>query len=74
MRSIFAGNFRSEETGRICFGSEIDPLYVDFAIRRWQARTACDAVHAVTGELFSDRAMRIATREKDGRNGQRRRG
>jgi DNA modification methylase len=47
----------AEETGRICFGTEIDPLYVDVAIRRWQARTARDAIHAVTGELFSDRAL-----------------
>jgi DNA modification methylase len=59
----------AEETGRICFGTEIDPLYVDVAIRRWQARTARDAVHAVTGELFSDRVLRMAAGEKDGRNG-----
>jgi DNA modification methylase len=59
----------AEETGRICFGTEIDPLYVDVAIRRWQASTARDAIHAVTGELFSDRAQQIAASEKDRRNG-----
>lgn len=42
----------AEETGRICFGVELDPLYVDAAIRRWQKRTGKDAVHAVSGETF----------------------
>src|SRR6202021_1089271 len=26
----------AEETGRICYGVELDPLYVDVAISRWQ--------------------------------------
>jgi DNA modification methylase len=26
----------AERTGRICRGVEIDPLYVDIAIRRWR--------------------------------------
>ncbi len=59
----------AEKTGRICFGTEIDPLYVDVAIRRWQVRTASDAVHAMTGELFSDRTQKIVASEKDRRNG-----
>lgn len=42
----------AEETGRVCVGVELDPLYVDAAIRRWQKRTGKDAVHAVTGETF----------------------
>jgi DNA modification methylase len=50
----------AEETGRICFGAELDPLYVDVAIRRWQNKTARDAVHAVTSELFNDRAQQLA--------------
>jgi DNA methylase len=29
----------AEETDRYCFGSELDPLYVDVAIRRWQIHT-----------------------------------
>jgi DNA modification methylase len=29
----------AERTGRICRGIEIDPLYVDIAIRRWQRMT-----------------------------------
>jgi hypothetical protein len=32
---------------------EIDPRYVDVAIRRWQAFTRRDAVHAETGTTFN---------------------
>jgi hypothetical protein len=53
----------AEETGRVCFGAELDPLYVDVAIRRWQTKCARDAIHLGTGELFNDRAARLA-REK----------
>jgi DNA modification methylase len=49
----------AEETGRVCLGTEIDPLYVDVAIRRWQNKTAGDAIHAVTGELFNERAGQL---------------
>ena len=45
----------AEETGRTCFGVEVDPLYVDIAIRRWQAKTGGSAVHAFTGERFDKR-------------------
>jgi hypothetical protein len=31
---------------------EIDPRYVDVAIRRWQAFTGRDALHAETGLTF----------------------
>lgn len=29
----------AERVGRICYGIEIDPLYVDVVIRRWQKHT-----------------------------------
>src|SRR5205085_2576471 len=50
----------AEETGRIAYGVEIDPLYVDVAVRRWQEATKADAVHIETGEVFEDRAVRLA--------------
>ena len=34
----------AQETGRICCGVELDPLYVDVTIRRWQNATGRDAV------------------------------
>jgi DNA modification methylase len=44
----------AERVGRVCFGIEIDLLYVDVAIRRWQRHTGDRAVHAVTGKPFDD--------------------
>jgi len=44
----------SERTGRICYGIEIDPIYVDTAIRRWQKFTGLSARHGVSGQSFAD--------------------
>jgi DNA modification methylase len=44
----------AERTGRICHGIELDPLYVDTAIRRWQRHAGDHAIHAVTGRRFDD--------------------
>jgi DNA modification methylase len=49
----------AEETGRVAFGLEIDPLYVDVAVRRWQQATHRDAVHIESGEVFEARAERL---------------
>ena len=46
----------AERTGRRCFGTELDPAYVDTAIRRWQKLTGDSARHAVTGRSFDDLA------------------
>jgi DNA modification methylase len=45
----------AERSGRRCYGLELDPLYVDTIIRRWQRQTKLDAVHAETGETFNSR-------------------
>jgi DNA modification methylase len=42
----------AERVGRRCFGIEIDPIYVDTIIRRWQAFSGEIARHAKTGEAF----------------------
>jgi DNA modification methylase len=47
----------AERVGRVCYGMEIDPLYVDVAIRRWQRLTGDRAVHAVTNKNFDDLAI-----------------
>lgn len=44
----------AERVGRTLRGIEIDPLYVDVAIRRWQRQTGDDAVHASTGRTFDE--------------------
>ncbi len=51
----------AQETGRVCCGVELDPLYVDVAIRRWQNATGREAVLAGTGEPFSSVAQRLLT-------------
>jgi DNA modification methylase len=45
----------AERSGRRCYGLELDPLYVDTIIRRWQRQTKLDAVHIDTGDTFNSR-------------------
>lgn len=44
----------AEKVGRICYGMELDQLYVDTIIRRWQAWGGGRATHAVTGASFDE--------------------
>lgn len=44
----------AERVGRVCFGIEIDPVYIDVAIRRWQQHTGDRAIQAATGKSFDD--------------------
>jgi len=44
----------AERTGRICYGIELDPRYVDTAIRRWQRHSGQQAVHALSGKRFDE--------------------
>ena len=44
----------AERTGRRCFGLEIDPLYLDTILRRWQAYTGASARHAPSGRSFDE--------------------
>jgi hypothetical protein len=50
------GDIRPREAadpcGQVCFGIEIDPLFVDLAIRRWQAFTEEKAKRANDGVPF----------------------
>lgn len=46
----------AERTGRICHGMELDPLFVDVAIRRWQEWTGKAAIDAETGKAFDELA------------------
>jgi DNA modification methylase len=49
----------AERTGRLCYGIELDPIYVDTAIRRWQRYTSNHAVHLASGKRFDDIAKEI---------------
>jgi len=44
----------AERTGRIARVIEIDPLYVDVSVRRWERLTGVPARHAQTGLTFEE--------------------
>ena len=44
----------AERTGRVCYGLELDPAYVDTIIRRWQAFTGKSAMHVQSGRTFNE--------------------
>jgi DNA modification methylase len=43
----------AEKTGRVCRGVELDPLYVDVIVRRYEAATRNAAILVETGETFA---------------------
>lgn len=47
----------AERVGRVCCGIEIDPLYIDVAIRRWQKITGEQAIDDATGKKFDEVAL-----------------
>lgn len=56
----------AQKTGRIARCAELDPLYVDVAIRRFKARFGIDAVHQPTGMTFDAlAAQRAESRAED---------
>ena len=44
----------AERTGRVCFGIELEPHYVDTVVRRWQVFTGQRAVQESTGRSFNE--------------------
>jgi DNA modification methylase len=44
----------AEGAGRRCCATELDPRYVDAAIRRWQRTTGREAINLGTGQPFDD--------------------
>jgi DNA modification methylase len=48
----------AEKTGRRCRGVELDPLYVDVILRRYQACTGRSVIHESTGEALAELAIR----------------
>jgi DNA modification methylase len=55
----------AQSTGRVCYGVEIDPLFVDVAIRRWQAFTGEKARRLNDGQTFDLAEQSMQTPEKD---------
>jgi DNA modification methylase len=50
----------AERVGRRAYALEIEPRFVDVAIRRWQAFTRKDAIHAASGRCFDELATNTA--------------
>lgn len=48
----------AQTVGRVCHGIELDPKYVDRAIRRWEELTGERAIHLATGLTFEE--LRVA--------------
>jgi DNA modification methylase len=49
----------AERTRRRCYGLELDPLYIDVIVRRWQ--TGASALHAASRLKFDEIAAARAT-------------
>jgi DNA modification methylase len=50
----------AEKTGRVCRGIELDPLYIDVIVRRYESFTGNTAILVETGETFAALAGRRA--------------
>lgn len=46
----------AEQLKRRCYATEIEPVYVDVAVRRWQKLTGNQATHAKTGHTWAQTA------------------
>jgi len=49
----------AERAGRRCYGLELDPLYVDTIVRRWQTLTGGSAIHLGSGRRFDELADKM---------------
>ena len=53
-----------EKAKRVCRGIELEPLYIDTTIRRWQELTNKEAIHVSSGKTYS-----ALLAEKESQNG-----
>jgi DNA methylase len=54
----------AERVGRRGYGLEIDPGYVDVAVRRWQAFSGRDALHVGSGLTFEEVGLQRFEKQK----------
>lgn len=57
----------AERVGRRGYGLEIDPLYIDVTIRRWQSFTGRDAILEAAGQTFDEVADHGRDRKRKSR-------
>jgi DNA modification methylase len=58
----------AENSGRVCYGVELDPLSVDVIIRRYEAATGTGVILCDSGETFEKVAARRRSDESGERN------
>ena len=46
----------AQKTGRVCRGAEIDPLYVDVIVKRWETVTGLRAVRETAAGVIDELA------------------
>ena len=51
----------AERSGRVCYAMELDALYVDTAIRRWQRFTGLKARLGTSGIAFEELEQSVST-------------
>jgi DNA modification methylase len=51
----------AERVGRVCYGIELEPQYVDIAVRRWQTLTGKAATLESTGKTFAQRQEEVGS-------------
>jgi DNA modification methylase len=60
----------AEMTGRVCYGIELNPDFVDVAVRRWQQFTGRAARHQACGQSFDEHAARQNPTKSGGSHGE----
>jgi DNA modification methylase len=54
----------AERTGRVCYGMELDPRYVDVTVRRWRTFTGLGPTHVASGRSFADLEQEAASEQQ----------
>ena len=57
----------AEQLKRVAYAMELDPIYVDVAVRRWQDLTGRKATHAAEKKTFDEITTARATKSAKGR-------
>jgi DNA modification methylase len=60
----------AEMTDRVCYGIELNPVFVDVAVRRWQQFTGRAARHQTSGQPFDEHAARQNQTESGASHGE----
>jgi DNA modification methylase len=60
----------AEMSGRICYGLELSPAYVDVVVQRWPVFTGRAAHHQASGQFFDECAAKLNQDQSGAADGQ----